>query len=217
MNSVIGHGCRVLLADDHPIVMKGFSMSLAQFGIEIVGEAKTTAEVIELHASQKPDVIILDMRFGEKKTGIEVAKEILSIDPKAKIIFLSQFDQDFLIKETYRIGAYAYLTKDCQPEELAAAVTKAAIGETYFLPRIAEKLANLSVRGNDAPETVLDTREMDIFIMMARGLTNAEMAEKLDLSLKTISNESNAIKQKLNITRVADLTRLAVKRGYIDA
>ena len=217
MNTINGNGCRVLLADDHPIVMKGFSMSLAQFGIVIVGEAKTTAEVLELYAAKKPDVVILDMRFGEKKTGLDVGKEILALDPKAKILFLSQFDQDFLIKETYRIGAYAYLTKDCQPEELATAVTKAASGETYFLPRIAEKLANLSVRGNDTPETVLDSREMEIFIMMARGLTNAEMAEKLNLSLKTISNESNAIKQKLNITRVADLTRLAVKRGYIDA
>ncbi len=217
MISINGNGCRVLLADDHPIVMKGFSMSLAQFGIEIVGEAKTTADVLALYADKKPDVVILDMRFGEKKTGLDVAREILVLDPKAKILFLSQFDQDFLIKETYRIGAYAYLTKDCQPEELATAVVKAASGETYFLPRIAEKLANLSVRGNDTPETVLDAREMEIFIMMARGLTNAEMAEKLNLSLKTISNESNAIKQKLNITRVADLTRLAVKRGYIDA
>jgi len=217
MHTVNGNGLKVLLADDHPIVMKGFSMSLAQFGIEIVGEAKNTAEVLDLFAQKKPDVVILDLRFGEKKTGIDVAREILQLDPKAKILFLSQFDQDFLIRETYRIGACAYLTKDCLPEELATAVVRAAAGETYFLPRIAEKLANLSVRGNDAPEAVLDSREMEIFVMMARGLTNAEMAEKLNLSLKTISNESNAIKQKLNISRIADMTRLAVKRGYIDA
>jgi len=217
MSGIDGTGLKVLLADDHPIVMKGFSMSLEQFGIEIVGEAKNTTEVLQLFAQKKPDVVILDMRFGEKKTGIEVATEILQLDPKAKIIFLSQFDQDFLIKETYRIGGYAYLTKDCQPEELAAAVVRAAAGTTYFLPRIAEKLASLSVRGNDSPEAVLDPREMEIFIMMARGLTNAEIAEQLNLSLKTISNESNAIKLKLNMTRITDLTRLAVKRGYIDA
>jgi len=217
MNAVNASGLRVLLADDHPIVMKGFSMSLAHFGIKIVGEAKTVDEVVELYGQTKPDVVILDMRFGEKKSGIDVTKELLQLDPKAKIIFLSQFDQDFLIKETYRMGALAYLTKDCLPEELVSAVTRAADGETYFLPRIAEKLANLSVHGSNTPEAVLTAREMDIFIMMARGLTNTEMAEKLQLSLKTISNESNAIKLKLNISRISELTRLAVKLGYIDA
>ncbi len=217
MNTEQGKALRVLLADDHPIVMTGFSMSLAQFGIVVVGEAKTPTEVMELFRSQRPDVVILDMRFGEKKTGLEVAKDILAEDAAAKIIFLSQFDQDFLIKETYRIGGYAYLTKDCLPEELAAAVAKAASGTAYFLPQIAQKLANLSIHDNENPEAILNAREMEIFVMMARGVTNAEMAQKLNLSLKTISNECNAIKQKLNLSRSADLTLLAVKRGYIEA
>lgn len=207
---------KVLLADDHPMVMTGFAMALAAFDVDVVGQARTPQEAVAQFASLQPDVAILDMRFGEEMTGMDAAREILRQFPKAKIIFLSQFDQDSLIKETYRLGACAFLTKDCDPADLAQALQRAHAGELYFMPQIAERLANLSIRGDASPRSLLDERELEIFTLMAEGLTNNEIAEKLDLSTKTISNISQAVKEKLGVHRPAYITKLAVKHGLIE-
>ena len=207
---------KVLLADDHPIVMTGFNMSLASHGIDVIGQAKTPDEVVKMYSDLLPDVLVLDIRFGEKMTGLDAAKEILKKHPNAKIVFLSQFEQDNLIKETYKIGGRAFVTKDCDPPDLAMAVTRAHEGELYFMPHIAERLANLSVRGDQSPQSLLDEREIQIFKLMAQGLTNIEIAEQLNLSAKTISNTSQGIKEKLGMHRPAEITRLAVRHGLIE-
>jgi DNA-binding NarL/FixJ family response regulator len=207
---------RVMLADDHPIVMTGFAMSLQGQGLEVVAQARTPEEALAQFQQLAPDVIVLDIRFGEQLTGLDVAKQILARTPDAAIVFLSQFDQDSLIKGTYRLGGRAFMTKDCDPADLAAAVRRAHEGELYFLPQIAERLANLSVRGDASPQSQLDERALEIFTLMAEGLTNAEIAEKLDVSTKTISNISQAVKEKLGVHRPAYITRLAVKHGLIE-
>ena len=207
---------RVMLADDHPIVMTGFAMSLEAQGLDVVAQARSPEDALAQFQQHRPDVIVLDLRFGEQLTGLDVAKQILAHTPNAAIVFLSQFDQDALIKETYRLGGRAFMTKDCDPDDLAAAVRRAHEGELYFLPNIAERLANLSVRGDTSPQSQLDERSLDIFTLMAEGLTNAEIAEKLDVSTKTISNISQAVKEKLGVHRPADITRLAVKHGLIE-
>jgi DNA-binding NarL/FixJ family response regulator len=205
-----------MLADDHPIVMTGFAMSLEGQGLNVVAQARTPEEALAQYQQLQPDVIVLDIRFGEQMTGLDVAKQILAQTPSAAIVFLSQFDQDSLIKETYRLGGRAFMTKDCDPADLAAAVRRAHDGELYFLPHIAERLANLSVRGDASPQSQLDERALEIFTLMAEGLTNAEIAEKLDVSTKTISNISQAVKEKLGVHRPAYITRLAVKHGLIE-
>ncbi|MBZ2205965.1 response regulator transcription factor [Massilia soli] len=207
---------RVLLADDHPIVMTGFAMSLSGLGMDVVGQAKTPDEAAAMYAELRPDVLVLDIRFGTELTGLDAARGILAQFPAARIVFLSQFDQDSLIKETYRIGARAFVTKDCDPADLATAVRHAHADKLYFLPQIAERLANLSVRGDVSPQSQLDARGLEIFKLMAEGLTNAEIAEKLNLSAKTISNISQAVKEKLGVHRQAYITRLAVKHGLIE-
>lgn len=207
---------RVLLADDHPIVMKGFAMSLEADGMVVVAQVKSPQEAVEQFAVLKPDVLVMDIRFGAELTGLDAAKQILQNTPHANIVFLSQFDQDALIKETYRIGARAFVTKDCDPADLAVAVQRASEAELYFMPSIAERLANLSVRGDPSPQTLLDERSLQIFTLMAEGLTNVEIAEKLELSQKTISNISQSVKEKLGIHRPALITKLAVKHGLIE-
>ncbi|MRW87563.1 response regulator [Pseudoduganella sp. FT26W] len=207
---------RVMLADDHPIVMTGFAMSLEGQGLDVVAQARTPEDALAQFQQLKPDVAVLDIRFGEQLTGLDVARQILAHTPSAAIVFLSQFDQDSLIKETYRLGGRAFMTKDCDPADLAAAVRRAHEGELYFLPHIAERLANLSVRGDASPQSQLDERALEIFTLMAEGLTNAEIAEKLDVSTKTISNISQAVKEKLGVHRPAYITRLAVKHGLIE-
>jgi DNA-binding NarL/FixJ family response regulator len=169
-----------------------------------------------MYVELKPDVLVLDIRFGTELTGLDAAQAILKADPRAKIVFLSQFDQDSLIKETYRLGAHAFVTKDCDPADLATAVRQAHEGKLYFLPQIAERLASLAVRGDVSPQSQLDERGLEIFKLMAEGLTNAEIAEKLNLSSKTISNTSQSIKEKLGVHRQANITLLAVKYGLIE-
>lgn len=208
---------RVLLSDDHPIVMSGFASALATHGIEVVEQIANAAEVVPAFDRLQPDVAILDVRFGsQKQTGLDVARQIIAAHPMANIIFLSQFDQDSLIKEAYHVGGRAFLTKDCHPSDLAAAVARAKQGALYFMPNVAERLASLSVLGERTPQSLLQDREIDIFKLMAQGLTNHEIAEKLSLSPKTISNTSQAIKEKLGISRPADITRLAVRMGLIE-
>jgi DNA-binding NarL/FixJ family response regulator len=191
-------------------------MSLEGQGLEVVAQARTPDEALAQYRQLQPDVTVLDIRFGEQMTGLDVAKQILAQTPSAAIVFLSQFDQDSLIKETYRLGGRAFMTKDCDPVDLAAAVRRAHGGELYFLPHIAERLANLSVRGDVSPQSQLDERALEIFTLMAEGLTNAEIAEKLDVSTKTISNISQAVKEKLGVHRPAYITKLAVKHGLIE-
>jgi DNA-binding NarL/FixJ family response regulator len=210
------HPIRVMLADDHPIVMTGFAMSLQDAGMQVVGQAKTPAEAVAMYEELKPDVAVLDIRFGTELTGLDAAQNILKADPRAKLVFLSQFDQDSLIKETYRLGAHAFVTKDCDPADLASAVRQAYEGKLYFLPPIAERLASLAVRGDVSPQSQLDERGLEIFKLMAEGLTNAEIAERLNLSTKTISNISQSVKEKLGVHRQASITRLAVKHGLIE-
>ena len=210
------HPIRVMLADDHPIVMTGFAMSLAEQGMEVVGQAKSPSEAEAMYAEHKPDVAVLDIRFGTELTGMDAAQNILRNDPQARIVFLSQFDQDSLIKETYRLGAHAFVTKDCDPADLAEAVRQAHAGKLYFLPEIATRLASLAVRGDVSPQSQLDERSLEIFKLMAEGLTNNEIAERLNLSTKTISNISQSVKEKLGVHRQAYITKLAVKHGLIE-
>lgn len=206
----------VLLADDHPLIMTGFAMALAEHGVQVVGQAGTPEEAVEKYQAFIPDVLVLDIRFGTKLTGLSAAKEVLGKHPNANIVFLSQFDQDTLIKEAYRLGGRAFLTKGCSPEQLAIAIKAACKGESYFLHEVAERLVQLAIRGDTSPQSRLDEREMETFTLMAQGLTNAEIADRLGMSPKTVSNTSQSVKEKLGIHRAADITRLAVKHGLIE-
>jgi DNA-binding NarL/FixJ family response regulator len=217
LNTELQAPVTVLLADDHPIVRAGFATSRPSFGIKVLGEVGCAADVIERFNELKPEVLVLDIRFGEALTGLDVAAELLKKVPAAKVVFLSQFSQDSIIKRCYQIGGKAFLTKDCQLDDLATAIKQAKAGQLYYVPKFAERLATLSVLGDQSPETVLQEREMQIFKLMAQGLTIVEIAEALNLSVKTISNTSQNIKEKLDIHRPAEITRLAIRHGLIEA
>lgn len=208
---------KVLLADDHPLLLAGFTAALAELSIEVVAQTRTPEEAAASYGLLRPDVMVIDIRFGDQLTGFDAARDVLARFPEAKIVFLSQFDQDSLIKEAYRLGGLAFVSKGADPQQLAAAIKHAAIGESYFPPQIAERLAHLAIAGDASPQTRLDAREVEVFKLMAQGYTNTEIASELDLSPKTISNTSQAIKEKLGVHRPADITRLAVRHGLIEA
>lgn len=207
---------KVLLADDHPLILEGLRAALSKRGMRIVGETGSADEVIGRFRQCRPDVLVLDLRFGHGATGLDVARGLLAQLPEARIVFYSQFDQDEVIREAYRLGASAYITKDQPPDVLAQAVSEAARGKTYFVPAIAERLALLGVRGDGSPRARLEPREAEVFVQLANGFTNNEIAEQMSLSSKTIGVIAQAIREKLGVQRTAEMTRLAVRYGMID-
>lgn len=207
---------RVMIADDHPLIVEGLTSALVRFNLDVVGQALTTTDVLDSYGRVKPDVLVLDVRFGEGVTGLDVARQLLAKDPSAKIIIYSQFDSDEIVREAYLLGCKAFLPKSTPAATLASTVHQVNQGETFFLPEIATRLALLSVRGQGSGISALDQRELEVFKKMALGMTNQEIADAMSLSLKTISLTSQHIKETLRLHRPADVTLLAVKHGLID-
>lgn len=208
---------KVMIADDHPLIVEGLTSVLARQDLEVIGSASEAAAVIDTFALLRPDVLVLDLRFGEGGIGgLDVLKDLLVRFPEAKVVIYTQFDQDTVVREAYKRGAKAFVTKSTDPAELADAIARIHAGETVFLPEIAARLALLSVRGEESPLSKLQPREVEVFKLMAQGLTNVEIAERMGLSPKTISTTSQSIKDHLGLHRAADITLLAVKCGVIE-
>jgi two-component system, NarL family, invasion response regulator UvrY len=207
---------RALIADDHPLIIEGLTMALGRQDIEVVAQATSGSQIVDAFAASTPDVVVLDLRFGEGQTGLDVAKALVQRYPAARIVFYSQFDQDEVVREAYRAGALGFVPKSKPTEVLAEALRHVHSGKTHFIPEIAERLALMHLGHDDSPRTRLDARELEVFKRIALGQTNLQIAEDMGLSAKTVSNTSQAVKDKLGMHRPADLTRLAVKHGVID-
>lgn len=208
---------RVLVADDHPQIAEGLTATLANEGIKVIATATAAADVLPLYRTHSPDVVVLDVRFGNEGTdGLDVARELVAQTQGVRIVISTQFDQDQFIQEAYKIGCLAVVPKSHPTVDLAEAIKQAYQGKIYFLPDIAARLAMLNVRGpEDTPLSKLEPREAQVFKLMAQGRTNVEIAEALGLSPKTISSTSQHVKDKLGISRPAEITLLAVKYHVI--
>jgi DNA-binding NarL/FixJ family response regulator len=208
---------RVLLADDHPLIMAGFASLLKGYQIESVGEALTPEAAVEKYRQLGPDVAVFDIRFGDAMTGLDAGRQIIRQFPRAKIVFLSQFDQPTLVRDAYQIGAYAFLNKSCHPQQLADAIESAQQEKRHFPPKIAEQLALLSVEADLSPRARLNATELEIFVLMAKGMTQVKIANALNVSVKTISNKCLVIKDKLGAHHPSEITKLAIKHELIKA
>lgn len=207
----------VMIADDHPLIVEGLTSVLARHGLKVVGSASEASAVVDTWVSLQPDVLVLDLRFGDGGIGgLDVLQDLQARQLSAKVIVYTQFDQDEVVREAYKRGAKAFVTKNTDPTDLADTIVKVHEGETVFMPSIANRLALMSVRGDESPLAKLQPREVDVFKLMAQGLTNAEIASQLNLSPKTISMTSQSIKDHLGIHRPADITLLAVRCGLIE-
>lgn len=189
---------------------------LTKQGMKVVGEVMSAGDVVPRVKQLRPDVAVLDVRFGPGPTGLDVARELLAQQPGSRVVFYSQFDQDEVIRDAYRLGGAAFVTKNQKPEILFEAITVAAQGKTFFPPAIAERLAVLGLHGDESPRARLDARELEVFLHLASGLNNNEIAEQMGLSSKTIGMVGQTVREKLGVQRGAELTRLAVRYGLID-
>jgi NarL family two-component system response regulator LiaR len=195
---------RVLIADDHPVVRGGLKTFLATVeGIEVVGEAADGAEAIEFADSLRPDVVLMDLAMPNVD-GIEATKQITG----AKVIALTSFATDDKVFPAIRAGAVGYLLKESGPDDLADAIRKAARGEPILAPQVAEKLMREVAAGTPtAHRTDLTTRERDVIRLIARGMSNREIARDLGVAEKTVKAHVSNILRKLGL---ADRTQAAL-------
>lgn len=209
---------KVILADDHPLLRAGFVSALAEYpDIQTIEDTGDIAEACALFTKLKPDVAVLDIMFSGKKTGLDAIKSIMESDPHARVVVLSQFDQDSLIKEAYKCGAMAFVTKAMDIDQLIAAIRKAAQGERYFAPAIAERLADLATRAEPMPLDTLTQRELDVLKLIGEGKTAQDIAQALNISVRTVVNHTQSIKTKLDVERRSDLIGIAQRVGEKEA
>jgi DNA-binding NarL/FixJ family response regulator len=210
---------KVLIADDHPLLIDGLVRNITDKFIEVVGETRHSNEVPVLYRKLNPDVVITDVMFGEgEKTGIDILTELLIMDSKAKVVMFSQYDSVELIKDSYSRGAKAYIPKSLEVD-FGEIIKKVAAGQKYFDPSIATKLAELSLRDAKdpgSPISLLSPSELQAFKLVAEGFTQKEAADRMGSSLRTVAKLFNSIREKLDVERPADITILAIQNNLID-
>ena len=207
---------RIMVVDDHGIIGQGLKVELQQFGIDAVNITTDGALTVANYLESKPDVLVLDVKIGSVD-GLDVANAVLALDPKANIVFYSQFDQGCLIQKAYRIGAKAYISKSAELSDLCLAIESAKEGKLFISEVVSRQLALLSITGHDSPQEKLSEREMKVFRLMAMGYTIAEVAVALDISFKSANLIIHSVKALLDVDRQPEITKLAVKHGLITA
>ena len=209
---------RVLIADDHPVVRRGLrTLFSSEPGIEPVGEAVDGAEAVVMARSLQPDVILLDMVMPHKN-GLEAINEIKQDNPEARILVLTSFAEDEKVFPAIKAGALGYLLKDSSPEELLDAIRNVYHGQSSLHPTIARKLINELKRPSDSlpTQTTLTDREVDVLKLLAQGLTNHEIADKLVLSEWTVRTHVRNILDKLHLANRTQAALYALKEGLAD-
>ncbi len=208
---------RLLIADDQTITRSGLrGLLAAQEGLEIVGEARNGEEAVELAASLQPDVILMDLRMPGVN-GIEATRRIHRASPHIGILVVTVFEDDTSVFPAIRAGARGYLLKNTEQDELLRAIRTVASGGAIFSPGIAQRvLQYLATPAPSAPKDVFDEltdREHGILELLARGLSNAEIAAQLGLSPKTVSNNISNVLVKVQATDRAKLMLMALEAG----
>jgi two-component system, NarL family, response regulator LiaR len=208
----------VLIVDDHAVVRSGIRGFLeAQPDLQVVGEAASGAEGLRLAAELVPDVVLMDLAMPEMD-GIEATRRIRDVSPRTQVVVLTSFHDDAHIFPAIRAGALSYLLKDIRPEELTAAVRLAAQGEAVLNPQVASRLVQevAGIRGAQSGlPAELSPRELEVLKMIAEGLTNAEIAERLVLSQKTVKGHVSNLLGKLHLADRTQAAILAWRQGLV--
>ncbi|MFE2375519.1 response regulator [Streptomyces sp. NPDC059398] len=205
---------RVLVVDDQMMVREGFSVLLnAMPGIEVIGEAVNGVEAVAQVAALRPDVVLMDIRMPELN-GIEATREIVAADESAKVLVLTTFDLDEYVYQALRAGASGFLLKDASARQLADGVRVVAAGEALLAPTITKRLIVEFSRLSDNPRQPslvraeeLTERESEVLVLIAQGLSNAEIASRLIVAESTIKTHVSRILVKLGLR---DRTQAAV-------
>jgi DNA-binding NarL/FixJ family response regulator len=213
---------RVAIADDHALVRAGFRALIdAEPGLDVVGEAADGAEAIELARTAQPDVVLMDIRMpgtdGVAATGQITSHE--TAGPPTRVLILTTFDLDEYVYAALRAGASGFLLKDTPPAELLAAIRIIAAGDALLAPSVTRKLIREFARQSPAsPRPSLDVltdREQDVLALVARGLSNAEIATELFITLATVKTHVSRLLTKLAARDRAQLIVVAYESGFV--
>ena len=211
---------RVLVADDQSMVRAGFRMLLGgEEDIEVVAEASNGLEAVEKSARFDPTVVLMDIRMPELD-GLEATRRILATDKTARILILTTFDLDEYVYEALRAGASGFVLKDDPPEQLLAAIRTVAAGEALLSPSVTTRVIARFTRipHQDPPPELgdLTDRELDVFRLLARGLSNAEIGQELFISETTVKTHVTHILQKLGLRDRVQAVVLAYQTGLFE-
>ena len=203
---------RVLIADDHEIVLRGLRMTIeGEDDMQLAGEARNGAQAIELVEATQPDVVLLDIQMPEMD-GIEATRRLRASHPKLPILVLTSFSDDARLYSALRAGASGYLLKDVSGDQLIQAIRGAATGKPELHPEIARKLMAQMPPPED-PFAELTPRELDVLKLLARGLSNKEIALELVLTEVTVKGYVSAILSKLEVADRTQAALLAARYG----
>jgi two-component system, NarL family, response regulator LiaR len=206
---------RVLIADDHAVVREGLrGLISSEPGMEVVGEAKDGVETVLKAHALRPDVILVDLVMP-RKDGIQAITEIKKNDPAARILVLTSFAEDDKVFPAIKGGALGYLLKDSSPQELLQAIRDVHHGESSLHPAIARKLIRELSQPSDLPlaEEPLTEREVDVLRLVAQGLSNDEIGERLFISERTVRTHVSNILGKLHLANRTQAALYALREG----
>ena len=206
---------RVVVADDHAVVREGLRGLIgSEPGMELVGEAADGAEAVLMARTLQPDIILLDMVMP-RKTGLEAINEITAENPDARILVLTSFAEDDKVFPAIKAGALGYLLKDSSPQELLQAIREVSRGESSLHPTIARKLIQELSQPSDLPpaQEQLTAREVEVLRLVAKGLANQEIGDRLVISERTVRNHVSNILGKLHLANRTQAALYALREG----
>lgn len=217
---------RLMLVDDHQVVRTGLKSFLeTQPDLQVVDEANNGREAIERALQSRPDIVLMDITMPELD-GLEATRELKKLWPEAVVLALTVHEDKFFFMEMLAAGASGYLTKQAASDELVQAIQTVAQGHVYLQPALArwliEDYQRLAAEKPTMPDTenaigleVLSEREREVLELVAQGLSNAEIGERLELSPKTIARHRERIMNRLNLHSRTDLVKFAIKTGLV--
>jgi NarL family two-component system response regulator LiaR len=209
---------RVLIADDHAVVRQGLRAFLSSQGIEVIGEATNGTQAVELARTAAPDVIVMDLLMPASD-GFDATREIRRVNPGTQIVILTSYTAEGHVLRALRAGALSYLPKESDPEEIAAAIRKAARGEAVIAPSIgARVIRRLASPPHEQASGLgqLTDRELEVLRLIADGLGNAAIAERLVISEGTVKTHVSSILGKLDLADRTQAAAFAWQQGLVD-
>jgi two-component system response regulator NreC len=208
-----GDTIRIVLADDHAVVRSALRMLLdAEEDLEVIAEAGDVGTTVRYVRGHKPDVLILDLNMPGGPS-IQSVPDISAASPETKVVVLTMQSEPVFAREAMQSGVLGYILKEAADSELVKAVRLAAQGKTYLQPELGAKLAAEPTQQPDD----LSERELEILRLIALGHTNAEIADSLFLSVRTVESHRSHIQQKLRLAKRSELVRYALERGLLES